>query len=196
MLLAAGAGRRFGGPKALVRTDGVPWVVSTLDRMRVAGCDPLLVVTGAAGERVAELLPAAVQVVPNPDWQSGMGSSLRVGLEAATALDVETVLVMLVDLPGVTADMMAVLMSTVADDDPQQVLARADFGGRAGHPVLLGRAHWALIGASAGGDDGARGYLRDRPTRLVALGSAAQGADCDTPADHNEHKDEWSRRPD
>lgn len=178
-MLAAGAGRRFGGPKALAVTDGVPWVVSTLDRMRAAGCDPLLVVTGAAADRVAALLPADVLPVPNPAWESGMASSLRAGLTAAAAAGADAVLVMLVDLPGVTAAMMA---QVVASGGTHDVLAQAVFDGTPGHPVLLGSAHWAGISASVIGDEGARRYLQTHDARLLPLGSAEQGADRDTPA--------------
>ena len=78
LLLAAGAGERYGQPKALVDTGSGPWVRRGLATL--AGCDPLLVVLGASGAEVARLLPAGVRTVQNPDFAHGMGSSLRAGL--------------------------------------------------------------------------------------------------------------------
>jgi CTP:molybdopterin cytidylyltransferase MocA len=82
LLLAGGAGRRMGGPKALVELDGRPLLLRALDALRDGGCTPLVVVLGAAAERVAELLPADVRAVVAADWAEGMGASLRTGLDA------------------------------------------------------------------------------------------------------------------
>ena len=84
----------------------------------------------------------------------------------------------LVDLPGVTAAAVARLVAVGGHD----VLARAAYGGRPGHPVLLGRAHWAGGAAVAVGDAGARGYLAGRAdVVLVECGDLADADDVDTP---------------
>jgi CTP:molybdopterin cytidylyltransferase MocA len=85
LLLAAGSGRRYGLPKALVDDGSGPWVLRALDAL--AGCDPRVVVVGARGDEVAALLPADVLVVDNPGYDEGMGSSLRLGLTALTAFN-------------------------------------------------------------------------------------------------------------
>ncbi|MBB0994770.1 NTP transferase domain-containing protein, partial [Dietzia sp. SLG510A3-40A3] len=74
LVLAAGAGRRFGGPKALVDFRGVRLVDRAVGLLRAGGCDRVLVVSGAV-----ELEVPGAEVVHNPDWDTGMGSSLRVG---------------------------------------------------------------------------------------------------------------------
>jgi molybdopterin-guanine dinucleotide biosynthesis protein A len=103
LLLAAGGGRRYGQPKALVVRDGRLAVERALDVLRDGGCDPLAVVLGAAaGEVRARADLAQATAVDNPDWATGMGSSLRVGLAALDAVDAVAALVMLVDTPGVT----------------------------------------------------------------------------------------------
>ncbi len=182
LLLAAGAGRRYGRPKALVVTDGRPWVLRTVDAMRMAGCDPLLVVIGAAADEVRKQLPADLIVMENPDWATGLGSSLRVGLEAAALDGVEAVLVMLVDLPRIGADHLIRMLAAVDRLPLPAVLAQADYDGSPGHPVLLGRDHWLPIIESTQGDFGARDYLRAQHATPVRLGAAADGADCDRPA--------------
>ncbi|MGH3466558.1 MAG: nucleotidyltransferase family protein, partial [Thermocrispum sp.] len=99
LLLAAGAGSRFGRPKALVPFAGVPLAQRGAGMLAAAGCDPVLVVLGAAAEEVraaAVLSPA--RVVRNPDWASGLASSLRAGL-AALPPGVAAVVVALADQP-------------------------------------------------------------------------------------------------
>lgn len=157
-------------------TDGVPWVVRAVEVLRGAGVDPVIVVVGAAADDVATLVPGTM-VVRNDDWDSGMGGSLRAGLTAAVALpaSITAMVVMLIDLPGITSEMVRRL---VAHDDGD--LVQASFDGKPGHPVLLGRAHWAGVAAAAHGDTGARDYLREHGAVRVPLGSAADGADVDT----------------
>ena len=182
LLLAAGAGRRMGGPKALLRgADGTPWVVRAARDLHAAGCDPVRVVTGAAAADVSRLLADAaagpLDVVVAADWSQGMGASLRAGLSglAGLAPDALAAMVHLVDLPDVGVDVLA----RVASHAAPAVLARASYGGRPGHPVLLGREHWVAVAAAARGDAGARGYLAGRDVLAVDCGDLASGIDVD-----------------
>jgi len=180
LLLAAGAGRRMGRPKALVTLGGQPLVQRAVRTLADGGCAPLVVVVGAAADAVRDLLPDGVHTVEAQDWTAGMGASLRAGLAALERLDPvpDAVLVHLVDLPGVTAAAVARLAGR---SDPE-ALVRASYGGRPAHPVLLGRAHWAGVRASATGDSGARGYLAGRRDLvLVECGDLAVPDDVDTP---------------
>ncbi|MEJ2856582.1 MULTISPECIES: nucleotidyltransferase family protein [unclassified Saccharothrix] len=179
LLLAAGAGRRFGRPKALVSHGGALWVDSTLAVLRDAGCAPLVVVLGArAGEvRARAGLDGAVVVV-NGEWASGMGSSLRAGLAALDA-SADAVVVLPVDTPGVTVAAVRRFVDLAAP----AALARAVYDGAPGHPVLLGRDHWAGVSASAGGDAGARDYLREQRAVSVPCDDVADGRDVDRPED-------------
>jgi CTP:molybdopterin cytidylyltransferase MocA len=180
LLLAGGAGRRMGGPKALVELDGEPLVRRALRSLSDGGCAPLVVVLGAAAAHVRPLLPPGVRAVEAPDWAEGMGASLRAGLGSLEELDPEpdAALVQLVDLPGVTADAVARLAALSGTD----VLLRACYAGRPAHPVLIGRAHWPGVRAAATGDAGARGYLAGHPALgLVECGDLADPEDVDTP---------------
>lgn len=181
LLLAAGAGRRMGRPKALIELGGRPLLLRALDALRDGGCAPLVVVLGAAGDQVTELVPDDVRAVLAEDWADGMGASLRAGLRALAELpEVDAALVHLVDLPGVGAPAIARLAEKAAEGP--SVLARAAYHGAPGHPVLLGRAHWAGVRAAARGDAGARDYLAGHPAlRLVESGELADPRDVDTP---------------
>ena len=182
LLLAAGAGRRMGGPKALLRdADGTAWVTRSARTLLAAGCAPVLVVVGAAAEEVAGLLPPGVDVVRAEDWDEGMGASLRAGLAALARRPepADAVLVALVDTPGVTPEVLARLTALGSSD----VLARAGYAGLPGHPVLIGRAHWDGVAATARGDAGARGYLAGHQVAQVECGDLGDGRDVDRPSD-------------
>ena len=171
----------MGRPQALDEEDGEPLVRRALRALADGGVAPVVVVLGARAAEVRALLPAGVTAVEASGWQAGMGASLRAGLAALDGTDAESVVVHLVDLPGVPAAAVARLRAVGAGPD---VLARAAYGARPGHPVLLGRVHWAGVAAAARGDAGARGYLANRPdVRLVECGDLADPdvADVDTP---------------
>jgi CTP:molybdopterin cytidylyltransferase MocA len=197
VLLAAGGGRRMGGPKALLRDPGGrTFVDRAVGVLREGGCRQVLVVLGAAADEVAAALAEAgwtagtgVDVVVAGEWATGMGASLRRGLSAlatGAALsggrpsDACAALVTLVDLPDVTAGVVARLLAAGTAPD---TLARVAYDGVAGHPVLLGADHWAGVAATADGDRGARDYLAARPVTLVECGDLATGRDVDRPAD-------------
>ncbi|MEU4765300.1 NTP transferase domain-containing protein [Actinosynnema sp. NPDC023794] len=180
LLLAAGAGRRFGGPKALVSHGGVLWVDRAAAVLRDAGCAPVVVVLGASASSVrARAALDGCVVVDNPDWATGMGSSLRAGLAALTGAVVDAVVVLPVDTPGVTAAAVERLRALASP----AALARASYDGAPGHPVLIGSEHWAGVAASAVGDAGARDYLRARGALDVPCGDVADGDDVDHPRD-------------
>lgn len=185
LVLAAGAGRRMGRPKALVRlTDDGPTLVQTaVERVRAAGCDRVVVAVGASAEEVADAVSATgAEVVRVTDWADGMGASLRAGLTHLEGSTDEITLVTLVDLPDVTADVMARVLAT-AEGEGSAALVRAAYDGRPGHPVALGRDHWAAARDTARGDRGARDHLRATPHRLVECGDLATGRDVDTVED-------------
>lgn len=183
LLLAAGRGRRAGGPKALrVDDGGTPWVVRSARVLRAGGCDTVLVVVGAAAPEVRTLLAGEeVDVVESPDWEQGMGASLSSGLRALGRTAADAALVHLVDLPDVGADVMArVLAHARSATCAGLLLARATYADGPGHPVLIGRSHWAGVAAAAAGDRGARDYLSMHPVATIDCSDLAAGTDRDT----------------
>ena len=179
VLLAAGAGTRIGQPKGLVvDPDGVPWVVRSVQVLRDGGCDPIGVVVGAAADEVTALLADSdedVTIVPAVDWAVGMSASLRAGLSWAATTEAEAALVHLVGMPDVEAD---VVRRVVAAGGPgERALARAGYHERAGHPILIGRAHWDQAKAAATGDRGAGSYLKRAGCPLIPCDDLAGGND-------------------
>ncbi|WP_055694309.1 nucleotidyltransferase family protein [Streptomyces prasinopilosus] len=208
LLLAAGGGRRLGGrPKALLTHRGRPLVEHAVRTLRAGGCERVHVVLGARADEVrarAEL-PDCV-LVDNPDWERGMGSSLRAGLASLAGTEARAALVLLVDQPGIGPQAVARLLAAYAARgtgrpqdartpwtarDPREgrearnSLISAAYAGVRGHPVLFGAAHWAGVAAAATGDQGARAYLRDHSdaVALVECGDVAEAYDIDTEED-------------
>jgi CTP:molybdopterin cytidylyltransferase MocA len=194
VLLAAGEGSRFGRPKALVEFDGLTLAQRGVDLLRAGGADPILVVTGAVPVQLSGTHP-----VDNPDWRTGMGSSLRAALQAlaggpdepaqlggnvAAVLggNVGAVVVALADQPLVGAEAVARLIAAYRAG---AAVAVAAYDGRPRNPVLLAREHWPEVIALATGDQGARAFLRARPdlVTLVECADTGRPDDIDTPAD-------------
>lgn len=181
LVLAAGAGTRFGGPKALVRWHGELLVDRAVRLLTEGGCSPVCTVLGAAaGEvRAAARLPRAVVA---DDWATGMGAALRAGL-AALADDpaVEACVVALVDQPLVGPEAVRRLCAAWRSGVPAAV---ATYDGARRNPVLLARAVWPDVAALARGDEGARAWLRQaRAVAGVPCDDTGSPDDVDTPAD-------------
>ena len=171
LILAAGQGKRFGGPKAPYIFQGKRLVDRAVENSRDAGIDKVFVVLGAwVGE-----VPNA-ELIINQNWQEGMGSSLRVGLtELIPQIEIEEVLVSLVDLP----DLNGALFSKIAKSPGH--LVSATYKGVRGHPVKIGRRHWIPIIETLSGDSGAKDYLNSHASELVLVevGDLATGEDLD-----------------
>ncbi|GAA1165248.1 nucleotidyltransferase family protein [Nocardioides aquiterrae] len=175
LLLAAGAGSRMGRPKALVDD----WLVRSIRVLTDGGCARTTVVLGARAEEALRLLDGTgATAVVAADWEDGMSASLRAGLTAAAGTDADAVVVTLVDLPDVGADVVRRLLDPAPDAG---TLRRAAYDGRPGHPVVLGRDHWAGVVAETDGDRGARGYLAAHQAEVVECGDLATGRDVDVP---------------
>jgi nicotine blue oxidoreductase len=182
VVLAAGAGSRLGQPKALLRLDGELLLDRAVRTLRRAGCAPVVVVLGAgADEAVAAVDGTHLEVVTNAGWATGMGSSLRAGLEALAGR-ADAVVVTLVDQPGVTAATVERLVAAWRADGRAAV---ATYGGSPRNPVLLPVATWPEVAASAVGDRGARAWLRAHPGQVseVSCDDVGSADDIDTPAD-------------
>ncbi len=178
VLLAAGEGSRFGRPKALVELNGQTLAERGVQMLRAGGADPILVVTGAAQVE----LPGT-HTVYNSEWRTGMGSSLRAALRALdSADDAGAVVVALADQPLVGAEAVARLIAVYRHGASVAVAA---YDGQPRNPVLLARAHWPEVFATATGDAGARSFLRSHAdlVTLVDCGDTGRPDDIDTPAD-------------
>jgi nicotine blue oxidoreductase len=179
LVLAAGGGRRMGRPKALLRLRGELLVERACRLLADGGCAPVLAVLGAGAGEVPAL--AGVTAVRNPDWPTGMASSLRAGL-AAVPPAAGAVVVTLVDTPLLGPEAVRRLVAAGRDGAEAAV---ATYGGEQGHPVLLARAVLAEVAGCATGDRGAGPWLAAHPDRVRRIPCDGTGdpRDLDVPED-------------
>ncbi|WP_227980669.1 nucleotidyltransferase family protein [Nocardia spumae] len=173
VVLAAGAGRRFGRPKAGVGH----WLITAVEALREGGCAEVAVVLGAA--RVAPI--PGVRTLVAPDWATGMSASVRAAVEHARGTGAGHLALHVVDTPDVGPDVVARVIE--AARTCESGIARASFAGRPGHPVVIARRHWARLLPTLSGDRGAAEFLRTVAVRAVECGDLAGGRDIDDPAD-------------
>jgi CTP:molybdopterin cytidylyltransferase MocA/SAM-dependent methyltransferase len=164
VVLAAGAGSRFGGGKLLAPLEGRPILQHVLDRLEAAGLDDVVVVLGDdAGELEARIDWGAAQRVVNPAPDEGLSSSLKVGI-GAVPTDVDGALVTLGDQPLLPARAIRALIDAEARDDrPIVVPVYGEGAGR--NPVLVRRDAFALVDETTG--DRGLGPLLDAHPELV-----------------------------
>lgn len=180
ILLAAGDGTRLGQPKATVELNGVTLAERGARLLRDGGADPVLVVTGAVPADIPGVLS-----VHNPDWLSGMGSSLATGLRALAedrAGEVTAAVIALADQPLIGPETVRRL---IAAYNAGATVAVAAYGGKPRNPVLIAATHWPEVLGVAAGDTGARPFLRAHPglVTLVECGDVGSPDDIDTPQD-------------
>jgi len=192
LVLAAGAGRRFGGSKLLALIDGAPVIRRTLDAVIAAGFGEVVVATGADHEAVADALHGLpCRIVSTPDWDDGMAASLRTGL-GAFGVPGKSLFVFLGDMPLVPVSLCPALAGLA---DKAGYAARPRVGGKPGHPVAFASAALPDL-ARLTGDQGAAALLKGRSTGVAYLDTDATGAmlDIDSPADLAVAERAWNSR--
>ncbi len=182
VVLAAGAGSRFGGGKLLAKLDGGPLVEHVLGALERASVDETIVVVGADAEKLREVCePYGVRIVENPAWAGGQSTSVRTGLEALGPA-ARAAVVLLGDQPLVGAGAVERLVEAFEEGAD---VAVATYGGRRRNPVLFSRDVWPSLLEDLSGDEGARGFLRRRPGLVMEVPCDGVGdpADVDTVED-------------
>jgi nicotine blue oxidoreductase len=155
-----------------VRAEDGQWLRACVASLADGGCDDVVVVLGAAEVDV----PAPARAVVAQDWADGLSASVRAGIDA---VDASFAVLHAVDTPDVTAKVVRRVLDAARASTSG--LARAHYGGRPGHPVVIAREHWPELLAALRGDEGARPFLQGR-TDVVAVDCAdlATGQDTDT----------------
>jgi CTP:molybdopterin cytidylyltransferase MocA len=178
IVLAAGAGIRFGGGKQLALLEGRPLLEYAVRAMTSAPVGRVIVVLGAEAERVllgVDLHGAEPHVCER--WSEGQSASLACGLAEMT--DCEAVIVTLGDQPRISPD---AIRRVIAARGGGAAAVRATYGSAPGHPVLLERKLFGLL-RNVSGDHGARNLLMSVQTREIPCDDLGNGTDVDTPAE-------------
>jgi molybdenum cofactor cytidylyltransferase len=178
LVLAAGAGTRFGGRKQLAELDGRPLLEHALRAMTAAPVGRVVVVLGALVEEVTATVDLhGAEPCPCERWDEGQAASLACGL--AELADCEAVVVTLGDQPRMSPDAIRRVIGARGDG---AAAVRATYHGAPGHPVLLERDLFESF-RDVTGDHGARNLLLSVQVREVPCEDLGGGEDVDTPAE-------------
>jgi CTP:molybdopterin cytidylyltransferase MocA len=181
LVLAAGAGTRFGGQKLLAKLDGTPILQYILNLAAAAKLEPVVVVLGddAPGIEAALAWRDEMRVLSSrPD--EGISTSVRLGLDSLARTDATRALVLLGDQPRLTLAQVQVVLGAPEDESRPIIVPR--YGGVPGNPVLLERAAWALADRLQG-DSGMAQLFAANPDLLRYVDVPGANPDVDTTAD-------------
>jgi CTP:molybdopterin cytidylyltransferase MocA len=187
LVLAAGAGRRFGQPKALVEYEGRSLLDRAVATLRDGGCRQVVAVLGAGAGQALSAATEAFTPVLNRRWGQGLSTSLKAGL-AAVPERYDGVVVTLVDQPRVEAEAVRRIIAAAGEG---VAIAVAVYGGRRGHPLYFAREHLGAVAETATGDQGAREFIAAHPQLVGEVDCPGDPFDLDLSADL-----ETLRRPD
>lgn len=183
VVLAAGSSSRMGRPKQVLPFRGQSLIRRASLAALHGGCSPVIAVTGAHAElSSSELNGLDVREVFNPDWQTGMASSVRTGLEAllAASPNAAAAVFLLCDQPHVTADVISGLIA--AHRSTQKPVIASAYGGSLGVPALFGSSLFARL-AQLEGSAGAKHVIEETATDAHCLPFPGGAVDVDTPED-------------
>jgi molybdenum cofactor cytidylyltransferase len=177
IVLAAGAGSRFGGGKQLAELEGRPLLEHALLAMAGAGLDRVLVVLGARADEIqAGVDLHGAEPVLCERWDEGQSVSLACGL--ALVADADAVVVTLGDQPRVPTEAISRIVAARGEG---ATAVRATYDGDPGYPLLLEHELLARL-RDVTGDRGARNLLMSVPTRQVPCEDLGSGESVQTPA--------------
>jgi CTP:molybdopterin cytidylyltransferase MocA len=181
IVLAAGASRRLGEPKQLVKVDGETLLERTLRVVREAGLEAVYVVLGANAERIEAAVDlSSVFVVVNADWESGLATSIHAGVQAAGS-EADGVMLLVCDQPRLSVGHLCRLIEKFERQNGAVIVA-SEYAGMVGIPAVF-PAGWFPALLSLEGDSGARKILREASDSVLTVDFDGGEVDVDTPAD-------------
>ncbi len=181
LILAAGASSRMGRTKALLPWNGKTVLEHLVGQAKQAGLENAVVVTGASHTEILQKTNLGPEVFcENPEWQGGMGTSIRTGLNLVLKRfpDCKGVLIVLADQPLVDAAYLELLIAPFTGQPDCLIASR--YGDSCGVPALFGRAYFdALLQLPP--EKGAKALLASAADRVTCLDPGPKGRDIDTP---------------
>ena len=195
IVLAAGEGSRMrqsGVPKQLLDIAGQPLIRRVAENALASACHPVVVVVGAHAAAIRQALSGcAVQIVENPRWQEGMGTSIQAGLSALPPA-VDCAILTLGDQPLITASLLDQLIRLHADTG--KPIVTAEYAGTVGVPVLFARQYFPAL-MSLEPDKGCKGVILKNRANAATMACPEAEADIDTPEDYTRLLQTLTNRP-
>ena len=186
VILAAGMSKRMGKPKHLLPLNGEPLIYYSITLALQQNLHPIVVIAGQHKKEIEKVIQCDnVTYLYNPDYQSGMASSLKLGIEAVS-YEADAAMIFLGDQPFVPIQVVQALIKEYELNKDQGVcIVRPRYAGELGHPILFdGRLfeHFNKID----GDEGGRSIIRNHKEQLkiIDFSESLWGMDVDTPEDY------------
>jgi len=186
IILAAGSATRMGRPKQLLPYQGRSLILHAVEVALASLCQPIIVVLGAYVEQIKpELMPKAVQVVENSQWQEGMSSSIRAGISRLlkTNSKLDAVIISLADQPLVSPQIFNQLIQSY--QETQKVIIASKYNETTGVPALFSNALFPEL-MQLQGDKGAKALIQKHIDTGVILLIPEAAIDIDTPDDYKQ----------
>ena len=181
LILAAGSSSRLGQPKQLVEFEGIT-LIERITHTALSVSEDVLVVLGANIELIKPKLEAfsdRINIIKNPDWQEGMGTSIRVGMENLASKS-DAVIILLSDQPLISQVLLQNMMQTFANK--KFPIIACDYGGQLGVPILFGKSFFPEL-LKLKGEQGAKSFLKNYPKEIATISFKEGLFDIDTPED-------------
>lgn len=184
IVLAAGASTRMGCPKQLLRYQGHSLIQHIVKTVVDSVCNPIIVVLGANAEQIkSELQALPVRVVENPDWATGMSTSIRVGIEVLHTEhpDIAGVVFAVCDQPLTSTRLINQLVENYQTSNA--FIVASDYAGILGVPALFHPTLFPELSALQG-DVGARSIIQRHLKTTLGILNPEGVLDIDTPTDY------------
>lgn len=188
IILAAGNSSRLGQPKQLLEKSGQPLVRHMAQLAHDLNAGPVVVVVGANAEPIREALhDIQVRILPNPDWETGMAGSLKIGVELLEKTFPDAILVLLTDQPYVSRALLEQLIETATSS--HKAIIASEYNNVQGVPVLFRPEFFDALKALTG-DTGARKLIQQHPDEVATVPFEQGVIDLDTPEDVAQWREE------
>jgi len=181
ILLAAGPSTRMGQPKQQLVLKGETLLRRSVKTALKSHCSPIVVVLGANLKRNSEILQdLPVEVIENPQWKSGIGSSIKAGINRILKKRIDSAVIMVCDQPFLTSFYINSLIYTHIETE--KPIVASEYGSTFGTPALFSRSMFKAL-KSIDDEDGAKKIIVENQTKLVTVPFAMGHVDLDTPED-------------
>ena len=184
IVLAAGASTRMGTPKQLLTYRGSSFVRHMIEVAISSICQPIVVVLGANAEKIKpEVSHLPVHIVENQQWEVGMSSSIRVGLQALLAMnqDLEAVAIALCDQPFISSQTLDRMIEAYRVTG--QPIIASEYSGTLGVPALFSRSLFSEL-MTLKSSEGAKQLIKKHIQKVFRVPFPEGEIDIDTPNDY------------
>lgn len=185
VILAAGESKRMGVPKQILPIFGVPMLKYLVDEVLDTEAHPVTVVVGANKTKIVPLLEnIPIGIIDNPDWQKGMGSSIKMGLVGSYLITkgFDGLIFMTSDMPFVNAEVINKLINT-AIEFPDKTIIASKYAGTLGIPVLYKKERFEDI-LDMKPEHGAKQFFNKYPDEIATVDFDLGAIDLDTKEDY------------